>query len=235
MKKLVIITTCGNSDRLKETLDTLKEETADILIIDDGSDSEYDVGKHKLIRKEEGKGLTDSWNVGYKYFKDNNYDYCVLSNDDIIFPGRVPPDMWKGLEQFTMLGLLADPIGSGRFPGQFQNIETYLRAIDDYKDTITINNRLQKRHPSIRFLELYDNIVGEELYINGFCFSFNRDIIKAEYDKDILFNPMKINTGNEKELQKHRLLDKKAISIKSYVFHYKGQSFKENRQEIVNK
>lgn len=242
-KRLIGITTCGDKNFIYGVLSSLREENSDIIIIDDGSDLDYSNiikdYKFKLIKKDIGKGLTDSWNTIYKIFKDNNYDMCVLTNDDVIFPNKVPDDMWLGLNKYTFIGPLSDPIGSGRFMGNFQNIDYYLRNNKNYMDSIGINKKLQKIHPNKRFLEIGKDIKlprAEPPYINGFCFSFNRNIINYEYSKDILFNPDKINVGNEKELQQYRLDKNKAISIKSYVFHYKGQTIdKSNRNNIINK
>jgi len=182
--------------------------------------------------------LTDSWNIGYKYFKENNYENCVLSNDDVLFPNKIPEDLWNGLKEYIMIGPLSDPIGCGKFLGGFQNIDNYLGGKKDYKDVIQINKNLQKKNPNKKFLQIGKDIRlprVEPPYINGFCFSFNKEIINYEFEKDILFDPKKINTGNEKELQRDRLNVGKAISIKSYVYHYKGRSLnKYNRQEVVN-
>jgi len=237
MASLIVLTTSGGIDYLKGALASLDNEWNDILIIDDGSKADYSELKkdYKIIIKDKGKGLTHTWNMAYRYFKSNNYDKCLITNDDVIFPSKIPPDMWNGLDKYTFIGPLSDPIGSGRFLGQFQNVSSYLGGIRDYRDVITIQNRLQKKHKN--YLEIGRDIIlprEEPPYINGFCFSFNRDIIDSEFSKDILFDPSKINTGNEKELQLLRLKDKKVISIKSYVYHYKGQSFNKNRQEIIN-
>jgi len=238
MASLVILTTCGRIEYLKNALTSLIDETSDILVIDDGSNIDYSdlssIYNFEIIQKLKGRGLTDSWNIGYRYFMGGNYDRCVLSNDDVIFPSKIPLDMWNGLNKYKLIGPLSDPIGCGRFTGRFQDINRYLRRVKDYKDVITINNRLQDIHPNKRFLEIGKDITlprEEPPYINGFCFSFDRRIEESEYEEGVLFNPEKINTGNEKEHQRCRLLDDKAISIKSYVFHYKGQSFKENRQD----
>jgi len=243
LRKLVVLTTVGLTDYVIGALESLKEEEADILLIDDGSsvDYSYIINNYEidLIQKKKGKGVTDSWNIAYKLFKDN-YDYCLFSNDDVIFPGRVPPDMWNGLEKYIFLGPLSDPIGSGRFMGNFQNITTYLRGVKDFKDVKLIQNRLQKIHPNKKYLEIGKDIVfqrKEPPYINGFCFSFNKDIIEYEFQKDILFNPKYTNSGNDKELQRDRLNKGKAISIKSYIFHYKGGTidpYSNTRQEIIN-
>jgi len=243
MKNLIVITTIGNINLLEGSLISLSDETNDIVIIDDGSKMDYKDLRNKynftLIKQERGKGLTNSWNIAYCIFKDG-YEKCLISNDDVIFPNKVPEDMWRGLDKYTLIGPLSDPIGCGKFAGRFQDVTHYLSGIEDFKNVMDIQNRLQKKHPNKRFLEIGKDITlprEEPPYINGFCFSFNRNIIDSEFSKDILFNPIKINTGNEKELQKHRLKEKKAISIKSYVYHYKGQSLNSNsnRQEIINK
>jgi len=240
MKKLIIITTCSNIMFVKQVLSTLSKEKNDIIIIDDGSKEDYsdikEIFNVDVIQKPKGKGLTDSWNIGYKIFKSEGYNKCLLSNDDVLFPDKVPNDMWLGLDDYILLGPLSDPVGSGRFMGKFQDVTSYVGGIKDFKDVIYVNKLLQRKKR--RFLEIGKDITlprKEPPYINGFCFSFNRDIINYEFSKDILFDPKNINTGNEKELQRDRLLKGKGVSIKSYIYHYKGCSMNSiDRQKIIN-
>ena len=203
--------------------------TYDILIIDDGSkvNIKKTADEYGAIfkGKEKGKGLTHSWNMGYKFFKDNNYERCVLASDDVIFPEDIPIDLFKGLDKYLIVGPLSSPRGCGGEPAQ--SVEIYKRTNRDYKDAKLIQKQLQSLDK--RFIAV--------THINGFCFSFSRRIIPYEFCKDKLFNPANLNIGNEDELCRRILPLQIAISLKSYVYHFKNVSLcltKNRATEIVN-
>lgn len=231
MKNLLIFTTCGQTEYLEMALKSLnkRSNTYDILVIDDGSKEDIKTiaeGYGAIFKgKEKGKGLTHSWNMGYKFFKENNYERCVLSNDDVIFSGDIPSDLFHGLDKYLIVGPLSSPIGCGGQP--VQNVEKHIRTNRKYRDVKRIQEQLQRLDRS--FIEV--------TYINGFCFSFDRKIIAYEFSKDKLFNPANLNVGNEDELCRRILPPQIAVSIKSYVYHFKNVSFsllKNRATEIVN-
>lgn len=230
MKDLLVITTCGALEYLEIALKSLnKRGNFDILVIDDGSKKDVKTITEKyggiFIGKEKGKGLTHSWNMGYKFFKDNNYDRCVLSNDDVIFPGDVPIDLFNGLDKYLIVGSLSSPVGCGGQP--LQNVGMYIKTNRKYMDAETIQDQLQDTKK--RFIEVS--------FINGFCFSFSKKILQYEFGENMLFNPANLNVGNEDELCRRILPPQIAVSTKSYVFHFKNISFallKDRETEIVN-
>ena len=230
MKDLLVITTCGALEYLEIALKSLnKRGNFDILVIDDGSKKDVKTITEKyggiFIGKEKGKGLTHSWNMGYKFFKDNNYDRCVLSNDDVIFPGDVPIDLFNGLDKYLIVGSLSSPVGCGGQP--LQNVGMYIKTDRKYMDAETIQDQLQDTKK--RFIEVS--------FINGFCFSFSKKILQYEFGENMLFNPANLNVGNEDELCRRILPPQIAVSTKSYVFHFKNISFallKDRETEIVN-
>ena len=230
MKDLLVITTCGALEYLEIALKSLnKRGNFDILVIDDGSKKDIKSITEKyggiFIGKEKGKGLTHSWNMGYKFFKDNNYDRCVLSNDDVIFPGDVPIDLFNGLDKYLIVGSLSSPVGCGGQP--LQNVGMYIKTNRKYMDAETIQDQLQDTKK--RFIEVS--------FINGFCFSFSKKILQYEFGENMLFNPANLNVGNEDELCRRILPPQIAVSTKSYVFHFKNISFallKDRETEIVN-
>ena len=101
-RTLLVITTYNQSKYTRACFETLKgiEDDVDVLVIDDCStDNTIELCKeynHEIIVKETGLGLTDSWNRGYYEFKqrwfanesgqDDNYDYLILANNDILIP-----------------------------------------------------------------------------------------------------------------------------------------------------
>jgi glycosyltransferase involved in cell wall biosynthesis len=231
MMDLLIFTTCGQTEYLEMALKSLnkRSNTFDILVIDDGSKEDIKAiveGYGGIFKgKEKGRGLTHSWNMGYTFFKENNYERCVLSNDDVIFPGDIPSDLFHGLNKYLIVGPLSSPIGCGGQP--VQNVERYISTKRKYTDVKWIQEQLQ--HLDSSFIDV--------TYINGFCFSFSRRIIPYEFSKDTLFNPANLNVGNEDELCRRILPPQIAVSTKSYVYHFKNVSFsllKDRAMEIVN-
>ena len=232
MKELVIFTTCGQPEYLEIALKSLnnRSNAYDILVINDGSKEdikEIAEGYGGIYKgKEKGMGLTHSWNMGYRFFKENNYERCVLSNDDVIFPSDIPVDLFKGLDNYLIVGPLSSPRGCGGQP--VQSVNRYIKTNRDYTNVKWVQEQLQ--HLGRNFIEV--------TFVNGFCFSFSRRIIPYEFSKDTLFNPVNINVGNEDELCRRILPPQIAVSIKSYVYHFKNISFsllKNRVTEVVNK
>ena len=93
-KILFAITTYNQLHYTKLCLENLpKEDNYEIhpLIIDDDSDDntiEWCKSNNiEYIKKDSPKGITHSFNVACKYFKDNTqYDYLVISNNDVLVP-----------------------------------------------------------------------------------------------------------------------------------------------------
>jgi len=91
MKTLLAITTYNQLEYTKKLIDTLKLLTVpnlDIIFIDDLSkDGTQEFIKscgYKLIERNTPKGLTWSWNIAYRKFKNENYDYLLISNNDVL-------------------------------------------------------------------------------------------------------------------------------------------------------
>ena len=77
-KVLFLITTYNQLEYTKLCVDSLNKVSDidfDILIIDDcstdGTQKWCKDNNLKIIEKETGRGLTHTWNMGYKYFRDN--------------------------------------------------------------------------------------------------------------------------------------------------------------------
>ena len=101
-KILLVITTYNQSKYTKLCFDSLEklDDNFDVLVVDDYStDDTLEICReynHEVITKDEPLGLTDSWNKGYYEFKnrwfvnesgmDDNYDFLILANNDILIP-----------------------------------------------------------------------------------------------------------------------------------------------------
>ena len=140
---LLAITTAGQLRWLKEAMSTLRD-SLDVLVVDDatpdGSISDF-CGQEgfKFITKPKPMGLTHSWNTAYQYFKVNNYDNCILSNDDVRFPAGFSKSLLKGLQEFDLVGPLSNRPGTGRCQeiGRFADIEPNERNLDRVQEVIS--------------------------------------------------------------------------------------------------
>ena len=118
---LVILTTYNQSEITRQCLDTLKviSDKHDVLIIDDlSTDDTIDLCKEynvKYITKDVGKGLTDSWNKGYQYFKENKYEYFVIANNDILVPNNALTEMKNVLDKWpcSLVVPMSTQLGAG--------------------------------------------------------------------------------------------------------------------------
>ena len=105
-KTLLVITTYNESEYTKLCFDSLKklDDEIDILVIDDYStDNTVDLCKeygYEVITKDDGMGLTHSWNLGYQEFKENKYDYLILANNDILIPRGAISELNESFEQW---------------------------------------------------------------------------------------------------------------------------------------
>ncbi len=224
-----MITTGGRFKYLQEALQGLRDKI-DVLVIDDAGPYRSEIilicnkfGAY-FIYKDKPRGLTDSWNTAFKYMVENNYDRCILSNDDVRFPKRFSHWLLHGTSAFAVVCPVSNqPTGNkNMFPKQW---------LFNYS-SMAPSPRMKNRDRIQAFLISHYRKKPYEIirYFNGFCFAFSlKNILSYMYDEENLFNPSNINTKNEIELGariRHR--DGKIVVCRtSYVFHYKGKTFKE--------
>ena len=236
-KTLVVLTTYNQSDITRSCLDSLKliSDNHDVLIVDDASTDntielclEYGVN---YISKEVGKGLTDSWNLAYQYFKDNDYKYFVIANNDILIPNMALSEMIDVLDKWpcSLVVPMSTQLGAGhnqeqiidKWYGQndyditenYQRVQDLLLAI---KESETNSNNLYKFDP-----------VRMKMF-NGFFFMMNKNICQYERTDGNLFDPAFINVKNEDEFNWSNLIpnnDYAMLCKTAFVFHFKGMSF----------
>lgn len=227
MKNLLAITVAGQTKWLKEAISTLRDPL-DVLVIDDSTpgDSIKDFCKQnigmKLVTKVKPMGLTNSWNLTYQYFKQNNYDNCILSNDDVRFPQGFSEELIEGLKEFDLVGPLTNEPGNiwdSEHSPACQNVRRYTDIEPTAKGNINkVQQILSVRYRSAPFRPCN--------FINGFCLAFSRSIAKYTYNEQFLFNPAHINTWNEYDLA-DRIREKGGkigICKSSYVFHWKAKT-----------
>lgn len=231
-ENLLVLTTAGTVRWLREAVDSLRDPL-DILVVDDATPSReianFCATKGLLFAtKPKPKGLTHSWNLAYRFFKQNGYDACILSNDDVRFPQGFSKGLLEGLKKFDLIGSLSNR--PGHQPRQRLPEPLLAKAGPENIDEI------QKE-----LLELFKDEPFEQLlYVNGFCFAFGKSIGRFAFPDDILFNPENINVEQERDLSKRMQYGKGKMGMckTSYVFHWKNVTLKNcgaNRQELWRK
>ncbi len=228
MKNLLAITVAGQLKWLDEAILTL-QDNLDVLVIDDSTpgNSIKDFCKWNeigFVSKTKPMGLTNSWNLAYQYFKQNGYDNCILSNDDVRFPKGFSEGLIEGLKEFNLIAPLSNE------PGNIWDIEHSpacqdIRRYTDIEPTAKGNLNKVQQVLSVRYR---NGSFRQVNFINGFCLAFSRSIGKFAYNEQypLLFNPANINTWNEYDLAEriNKKDGKVGICKTSYVFHWKGKT-----------
>jgi GT2 family glycosyltransferase len=240
-KTLLVITTYNQSEYTKLCFESLKkiDDDIDVLVIDDCStDDTVDLCNtygYEVITKDEGKGLTHSWNLGYDRFKKDGYEYFIIANNDILIPNGAISELEDTFEKwpFSLIVPTSTTLGVGH-NAQFQSIELFFNGLAP-----TCNNPDNYQDTQDKILDIKSNIIdNNNLYqldplrmkmFNGFFFMMNRNIIKYEHSDTELFEPKYIMTKNEDIFNWGKLIpnnDFAAICKTSFVFHYKGVTTK---------
>jgi len=222
MKRTLLAVTTYNQIKLTQNFlnNFSPVEGVDIVIYDDFSQEDYSKLSSERVRivlKDKGMGLTDSWNQAYRDFKNNSeYDYLIIANNDILIPNGALHELFKELEENTLVVPMSTSWGAGQC-GQWQGIEQYIK-IKQNIDCSKIQNTLVEMNMDPLTLSKF----------NGFFFAMNRDVLNYEFDSEHLFNPKNINVGNEDDLRV-RLIESGVYPVlcrKSFVLHFKNQTFR---------
>ena len=240
-KTLLVITTYNESEYTKLCFDSLKKlkDKVDVLVIDDCStDDTVDLCNqygYEVITKDEGKGLTHSWNLGYDRFKKDGYEYFIIANNDILIPKGAISELEDTFKKwhFSLVVPLSTTLGVGH-NAQFQSIELFFNGLaptcnhpDNYQDTQ--DKILEIKSNLIDNNNLYQVDPSRMKMFNGFFFMMNRNIINYEQSDTQLFIPKYIMTKNEDIFNWDNLIpnnDFPAVCKTSFVFHYKGVTTK---------
>lgn len=223
MDNLLVLTTAGRLHWLREAIFTLRD-SLDVLVVDDAAlgDEIRDFCKQKglaFITKAEPKGLTNSWNTAYRFFRENEYKRCILSNDDVKFPRGFSRGLLDGTDKFSVVV----PISNKPAITKAYQKSQWLFPYTDLPcgDIDSVQEFLEKKHRELPYIE-----TGS---FNGFCFAFSRNISRYSFSDIELFNPSRINIGNEVEFRK-RIIERRgimAVCRTSYVFHWKAGTYNE--------
>jgi len=228
MKNLLVLTTGGLTQYLYEAVRTLKDPM-DILVVDDGTPSKGKLAKFckekkiHFITKDKPKGLTHSWNLAYQFFVKKGYDGCILSNDDVRFQKGFSRNLLGGVDKFDIVCPISNKPTGQKELWKKQWLFRYCHISPSKKKA----NRESIQH----FLE---KKFGKSPYektgvFNGFCFAFGKRVKRFRHSESCLFNKRTMNLRNEVLLAKQiRKKGGKIVVCKtSYVYHYKGATFRE--------
>lgn len=225
-KYLLALTTAGRLKWLASAITSFQiPPEVDILVVDDHTSPKVGIPafcKEKglmLITKDKARGVTDSWNRAYAFFRKGGYKACIISNDDVQFPA----DFWRGLvwgvykKGYDLLVPTSNAPGSGKE----QRIQRFLKVRPKPKNTDQIQQALTKKYHGIKKWTRCS-------YFNGFCFAFGTSVRKFAFSKEFLFNPMHKNRDNEPDLiaRIRKKGGKIGISTISYVFHWKYGTYR---------
>jgi len=230
-RTLLAITTFNQIIYTRKCLDYLensKVRNMDIVIFDDHSrdetinlDKEYDI---KIITKPKGKGLTDSWNIAFKYFDDYDYDYFFLINNDVLIPNGALEQMLILLKNNSLVVPMTSIYGAGHLR-KLQAISTYYNIIpNNPNDTQKIQNEIQIKDIQSVKLDL----------LNGFFFGMNKNIKKIRFSDEYFFNPKNINVGNDDEFNTrlNNNGEKVMLCTKAFIYHFKDISFNIKKYKV---
>lgn len=242
---LLVLTTYKKPEITELCLDAISKldlSNIDVAVVDDcsGDETENICNQYKVdhfISKSTGQGLTDSWNIGYKLFRDKEYQYVIIANNDILIPaGAIEQlvavlDKWpssvvvplsthhgSGHNKMQSIDTLFGPDEERNNPNQYQVVQD---SLIDIKVTLIKSNNLYQLDP-----------IRMKMF-NGFFFMMNRKVIQYEREDGLLFNPEYINVGNEDNFNWAKLIpnDDYAMLCKTaFVFHFKGASITGDRK-----
>ena len=203
-KVLIVVTTYNKVGMTRKCMEYLQEFDHDIMVIDDHSTdgTPYYLTQIKVecMVKNERRGLTDSWNWAYKYFKVSNYSHAILMNNDVL----VPKGTIEGMLSYYPLVVPSCNYDGAGYACKYQGI-----------DNLTEQNLqlIQDNNPK--------KFSGVKEW-TGFCMCFSRGIFEYELPDGNLFKPENINVGNDDDLARRV---KAYVALGSFVYHFKGVSF----------
>lgn len=205
-------------------------DNATLICVDDASPNynrqDWDAWKSGLpldrchfYRFPSNGGLTRSWNYGLTWARDNNCEFAVCGNSDILFT----PHWYEALIRATETGVsLAAPVTNA--PGQTnhgkQSVANFFpqySVSDSKEDLEKVAGYLHRTYP----LEKADTANA----VNGFFMFARTDRWwEGAYNSDHVFNPANKMIGNEDELQRrwHAKGWKTGFCPASFIFHYRS-------------
>lgn len=208
------ITTAGDFSFTMEAIKSVPDPDIDILIVDDATPDltllkkfcVQDLRTIDILTKDEPKGLTDSWNMAYRWFLTGGYKTFTLSNHDVLFAPKAMKYLREGVGEFDLVGPLSNKPG----PSKRQQIKLY--SHQNPRKLADVEKEIQQLGPE------------PTSFLNGFLFSFTDRIKEAAFSRDQLVPDGFVNVGNDNAVTRQMRQKELPMAIirKAYVFHYKA-------------
>lgn len=103
----IVITFNPDESLFPKVFDSLINQVDELCIIDNGSNNNCfintfsnDNKKCKLFELNENMGIAFATNKGLSYFKEKNFDYVVVSDQDSVFPNNYIKELKVNIEKF---------------------------------------------------------------------------------------------------------------------------------------
>lgn len=234
---LIAITAYNHMDYTKRCLDSiknLKSDFFDVMVIDNSPNDDtknlckgYDVTYYK---NPPDKHLTYSINRAYQLFKEGDWEYIAIANNDILIPDGALEELKDALEFIpsSLAAPLSTELGCGH--NKQQSISRIFTSIDDSAITDTNYQQIQDSLMDMK-MKLYSK---NNLYLldpvrmkmfNGFFFMLNKRVKNRERDDGNIFDPSFKNVKNEDEFNWKQLIpgnDYPLLVKTAFIYHYKG-------------
>ena len=214
----------------------------DIVLIDDHSAFDVErVAQHWGIRvlqwgspSRGPRGLTHSWNLVWKYALDWKYKNIIICNNDLLVPRQtinllinaLRTDMWAVLLPSTSKRGSVYPYHS--LPLQSQRGKGIARWTDQPLHFQDVASLLHSNitHP----------MVSRQTLLNGYMMAIRIRMMKTiqfNSKRQELFDPSKINIGNEDELFRRTKLPC-GVHLYAFVFHFKGYTATASNRNLLH-
>lgn len=180
------------------------------------------IPEDRLVFKHFGVngGLTRSWNYGLKVARDLGCKYAIAGNSDILFTPHWEEGLIYHLENgYQLVGPISNAPGVTN--GGKQRVDNYFpgyRVTDDPAYLKQVAEYVYQRNPKNKIVPCA---------INGFFTMAKVDQWwRGAYNAEHVFDPAKIMTGNEDELQRrwHKNKWRTGFVPSSFIFHYRAVS-----------
>ena len=245
---LLVFTTCNHLEVTILAINSLEsgKDKYDILVVDDYSidgTADYLIKQgYAVITKDKARGLTHSWNIGYRVAKELGYRYVMFANNDVLVPPGTIDMMRKVLVDEALVVPLTTELGAGHNPAQSLMYSHNLAARKaDYVDDPAHTEMIQAGLSKI-YRRSSDHLVVskwmDRIKFNGFFFAVNiHEIATSAYDKSNLFDPDAIMVDQEDRLMTRMTRNNKTPKICrfAFVFHFKSVTVKASNYVMGSK
>eukprot|EP01023_Acetabularia_acetabulum_P020994 TRINITY_DN2097_c0_g1_i2.p1 TRINITY_DN2097_c0_g1~~TRINITY_DN2097_c0_g1_i2.p1 ORF type:complete len:303 (-),score=12.58 TRINITY_DN2097_c0_g1_i2:426-1334(-) len=245
---LVVVATANVLFRTKSLLQSLSaiQDSFDLLFVDelstDGTPKYLETRNVHFISPDSPNGVTHNWNLGYKYFVENEqYQIMYISNNDVLIPNGAIDKLSNTLRNCDceFISPLSTKHGKGHLP--HEGIENVFK-VKKYHSVVNTDINYQLVQDALNQFQSDENldecsVVSVQKEFNGFFFGFKRSISKIAHNETTLFDPKNRNIHQEIDLSV--LLNQKSMKIclhnTAFIFHYKASTISGNinRQAYV--